>query len=137
MGLPLSNPPSPWLVDSWRINHYFHFFIFSSLITQTSGRVNLNECTFPSGLPRQLSSKESVCQCRNCRRLRFNPQIWKVLWRRKGKPSQYYYQDTLMDRGVWQATVHGIAKSRTQPSMHELLFLLECLDVRPKTFAFL
>ena len=35
------------------------------------------------GLPRRLSSKESVCQCRRCR---FNPWIGKNPWSRKWQP---------------------------------------------------
>ena len=28
-----------------------------------------------------------------------------------GNPLQYYCQENSMDRGAWQATVHGVAKS--------------------------
>jgi len=30
-----------------------------------------------------------------------------------GNPLQYSCQENSMDRGAWQATVHGIAKSQT------------------------
>ena len=40
-----------------------------------------------SGLPRWLSGKESVCQCRWPRRHRFNPWAGKIPWRRKWQPS--------------------------------------------------
>ena len=33
-----------------------------------------------------------------------------------GYPLQYSWLKNTMDRGVWQATVHGVAKSRTQLS---------------------
>ena len=33
-----------------------------------------------------------------------------------GNPLQYSCLENSMDRGAWQATVHGIAKSRTQLS---------------------
>ena len=33
-----------------------------------------------------------------------------------GKPLQYSCLDNSMDRGAWQAIVHGITKSRTQLS---------------------
>ena len=33
-----------------------------------------------------------------------------------GNPLQYYCLENPMDRGAWQATVYGIAKSRTQLS---------------------
>ena len=35
-----------------------------------------------------------------------------------GNPLQYSCLDTSMDRGAWRATVHGVAKSRTQLSTH-------------------
>ena len=31
-----------------------------------------------------------------------------------GNPLQYSYLENPMDRGAWQATVRGVAKSRTQ-----------------------
>ena len=33
-----------------------------------------------------------------------------------GNPLQYSCLENLMDRGAWRATVHGVAKSRTQMS---------------------
>ena len=30
-----------------------------------------------------------------------------------GNPLQYSFLENSMDRGAWQATVHGVAKSRT------------------------
>ena len=30
-----------------------------------------------------------------------------------GNPLQYSYLENPMDRGAWQATVHGVAKSQT------------------------
>ena len=30
-----------------------------------------------------------------------------------GNPLQYYFLENPMDRGAWQATVHGVAKSQT------------------------
>ena len=36
----------------------------------------------------------------------------------KGNPLQYSCLKSFMDRGVWWATVHGVAKSQTQLSTH-------------------
>ena len=38
---------------------------------------------FPGG----TSGKETACQCKRCRRRRFNPWIRKILWRRKWQPT--------------------------------------------------
>ena len=38
------------------------------------------------GLPRRLSGKESTCQCRRCRRPRFNRWVKKIPWKRKSQP---------------------------------------------------
>ena len=35
-----------------------------------------------------------------------------------GKPLQYSCLDNPVDRGVWQATVHGVAKSQAQLSAY-------------------
>ena len=35
-----------------------------------------------------------------------------------GNPLQYFCVENPMDREAWQATVHGVAKSRTQLSTH-------------------
>ena len=35
-----------------------------------------------------------------------------------GNPLQYPCLENSMGRGAWHATVHGVAKSRTQLSMH-------------------
>ena len=34
---------------------------------------------------------------------------------RHGNPLQYSCLENPMNKGAWQATVHGVAKSRTQP----------------------
>ena len=34
-------------------------------------------------LPRLQSDKESACQCRRCKKCRFNPWVCKIFWRRK------------------------------------------------------
>ena len=39
-----------------------------------------------------------------------------------GYPLQYSCLENFMDRGVWQATVHGVAKSRTRLSDFHFTF---------------
>ena len=50
--------------------------------------------------------------CLHCGRLVFNPWVGKIPWRKECNPLQYSYLENPMDRGAWQATVHGITKSR-------------------------
>ena len=40
-----------------------------------------------------------------------------------GNPLQYSCLENPMDRGAWQAIVHGVAKSRTQLSMRECMHI--------------
>ena len=45
-----------------------------------------------------------------------------------GNPFQYSCQDNPMDRRIWQATVHGVAKSQTQLSEHTCKAYISPLD---------
>jgi len=75
--------------------------------------------TMKLGLSWWLSGKESICQCR---RLRFDPWVRKMPWRRKLQPTPVFLpekshgQRNPMDREAWWATVHIVAKSWTQLS---------------------
>ena len=59
------------------------------------------------------SSKEPVCQWRRRERHEFNPWVRKIPGGRNGNPFQYTCLEKPMDRGAWQATVHGVSKSQT------------------------
>ena len=43
----------------------------------------------------------------------FDPWVGKISWRRQGNPLQYSGLENSMDRGAWQATVHGVTKNQT------------------------
>ena len=75
---------------------------------------NLEDDTF--GLPRSLSGKESACKCRRHRRAWFNPQVSKILWRRKCNPLQDSCLGNPIDTGAWRAIVQSC--SQTWLSMH-------------------
>ena len=58
--------------------------------------------------------------------LKLNIQKTKIVGEGNGNPLQYSCLENLMDRGTWQATVHGVAKSQTQLSdyMFQALIIL-------------
>ena len=62
--------------------------------------------SFPGG----SGSEESAC---NAGRPRFNPLVGKIPGEGNVNLLQYSCLENSMDRGAWQATVHGITKSRT------------------------
>ena len=58
------------------------------------------------------------------------PGLGKSLEGGHGKPLQYPCLENPMDRGAWQATVHGVTKSQTRLkwlSTHALLLYCSCL----------
>ena len=76
-------------------------------------------CLQPSlGFPGGTSGKESTCQCRKHKRCGWIPGSERSLGVGNGNPLQYSCLEHSMDRGAWQATVHWVAKSQTQVSIH-------------------
>ena len=65
--------------------------------------------SFPGG----SVDKESAC---NAGDLGLIPELRRSPGDRNSYPLQYSGLENFMDRGVWQATVHGVAKSQTQLS---------------------
>ena len=65
---------------------------------------------------------ESTCQCRRCKRCKFNFWVRKIPWSRKCNPLQYSCLGNSKDTGTCWATVHGVPKSRTQLSDFPLTF---------------
>ena len=70
------------------------------------------------GFPGGASGKEPACQCRRCKRFRFDLWVGKIPGEGNGNLLQYSSLENLMDRGAWQATVHGITKSWAWLSSH-------------------
>ena len=62
------------------------------------------------GFPDGSDGKESAC---NARDLGSIPGLERSPGEENGYPLQYYCLEIFMDRRASQATVHGIAKSRT------------------------
>ena len=58
---------------------------------------------------------------------RFHPWVEKIPWRRRWQPTPVFLPGKFMDRGAWQATVHGVIKSQTwlNTHMHNFLVFIE------------
>ena len=54
--------------------------------------------------------------CLQCKRPRFNPFLGRSPGEGNGYPLQYSCLENSMDRGAWQARVHGVAKSQARLS---------------------
>ena len=66
---------------------------------------------FRQGIPCGSDGKESTC---NAGDLGLVPESGRCPGEGNGNPLQYSCLQNPMDRGDWQATVHGVAKSRAQ-----------------------
>ena len=62
-----------------------------------------------AGLPWWLREERICLQWRRCR---FGPWVGKIPGERNDYPLQYSCLENSTDHGGWQATVHGVAKSR-------------------------
>ena len=83
------------------------------------------------------SGKEPACQCRRHKRRRFDPWVRRSPAGGHGNPLQYSCLENSMDRGAWRATVHRVAKSRTQLkwlSTHNLQFCFFLVAVKYISF---
>ena len=61
-----------------------------------------------------LSGKESACNAGDTGDVGSIPGLGRSLGRGNDNPLQYSCLENPMDRGAWRATVHRVAKSRTQ-----------------------
>ena len=84
--------------------------------------------TMSEDFPRDASDKEPASQCRRLERHGFNPWVTKIPWRTKWQSAPVCLPGKSMDRGAWQATVHGVAKSQTRQSMHTLKIQWGCVE---------
>ena len=73
----------------------------------------LHTTTALKGFPGGSDSKESACNGGDPGLI---PGLRRSPGEGKGYSLQYYCLENCMDRGVWQATVHGVSKSQTQLS---------------------
>ena len=75
-----------------------------------------------TGFPGGSDSKESASQCR---RPGFSPCWGRSPGKGDGYPLQYSCLENSTDRGVWWATVHGVANSQTRQSDQQFSFTRE------------
>ena len=66
-----------------------------------------------SGFPGGAGGKEPDGQCKRCKRPGFHPWVGNIPREGDGNTLQYYGLRNSMDRGPWQAIVHGVTKSQT------------------------
>ena len=65
------------------------------------------------GLPQWLSGKESTCNAGAAGDIGLIPGLGRSPGEGNGSPLQYCCLENPMNRGAWQAAVHGVAKSQT------------------------
>jgi len=66
-----------------------------------------------TGLPGGSVAKKSTCNAGASGDKGLIPALGRFPGGGNGNPLQYSLLENPMDRGAWQATVHGITKSRT------------------------
>ena len=66
------------------------------------------------GFPGGVSGKEAAYESKRHMRPRFQLWVWMTPWRRARQPTLIFMSENPMDRGAWRATVHRVAKGRTQ-----------------------
>ena len=83
-------------------------------LMSTMGELELIDGKLLRGLPQWLSGKESACNAGVAENSSSIPELGRSPRGGHGNPLQYSWLENPMDRGAWQATVHGVAKSWTQ-----------------------
>ena len=80
------------------------------------------------------SGRESACPCRRHRDVGSIPGLEKSPGGGNGTSLQYLCLENPMDRGAWQATVHGFTKSQTRLStqVHTVCWPRDHLNVTKK-----
>ena len=75
-----------------------------------NGKKSEKEGAYVYGLPWRLSGKEPLCNVGDAGLI---PELGRSPGEGNGNPLQYSCLGNPMDRGAWQATVHGVTKSWT------------------------
>ena len=68
---------------------------------------------FPGGVSGKKKKKKSPCQCRRCKRCKFDPWVRKTPWSRKWYPTplflpgKFHGQRNLVGYSPWRCKEHG------------------------------
>ena len=108
---PPGNPCFLWLLENCKIHIWLILCVFWTALAR-----HTDVCI-------QIYSKESAC---NSGDLGLIPGSGRSPGEGKGNPLQYSCLENPMDRGAWQATVHGVAKSQTRLSQLTLSLKSYC-----------
>ena len=97
--------------------------VYIYIYTHTSCHLYIHVCVciyIYIGFPCGSDSKESACNAGDpC----LIPGMGRSPGERNGNPLQYSCLENSMDRGVWLATVHGVAKSWTWLSNYAYFYI--------------
>ena len=92
------------------------------MVKESEKKTEVRICITELGLPWWLSGKEFTCNAGDIGSI---PGLGRSPAEGKGYPLQYSCLENSVDRGAWQAVVHGVAKSRTRLSDFHFFFHLE------------
>ena len=85
--------------------------VWLTLALRTSSASVLGAAVQCADFPGGPSGKEPACQHREVRGSGSIPGLGRCFGEGNGNPLQYSCLENPMDRGAWQATVHGAAES--------------------------
>ena len=112
----------------WKGFICLHFFFLLNLDTlYDQDTIWIMYCVL--GFPDGSDGKESAC---NVGDLGSVPGLGRSTGEANGYPLQYSCLENSMDRGAWQATVHGVAKSWTRLTTFHFHFSLCFVDMKKK-----
>ena len=117
--LPGGGHATPSIILAWRIGAK-HWWVSGRILACHVGGPGLisSQCKSTTIWASQvgLVVKNPPAIAGGIKRQKFDPWVRKIPWRRKWKPTRYSCLESSMDRGAWQATVHGVTKSQTRLS---------------------
>ena len=106
------------LFHSDKVSPKFPSIVSLSCSTNFNGSLlprGLNISTLSRGLPRWCRGQEPACQCKRCRRRRFDPWVGKIPWSREWQPAPVFLPGKFHGQRS-----HGVTESDTteQLSIH-------------------